>query len=71
MLWTYDRNGERTTYDVCQSPDGTGFELRHKDADGREVVERFSTIEQLNRRLAMLDDSMQRDGWQLAGTSRR
>ncbi len=71
MLWTYDRNGERATYDVCQSPDGSGFELRHRDGEGREVVERFSSIEQLNRRLAMLDDAMQRDGWQLAGTSRR
>ena len=71
MLWTYDRDGERTTYDVCQSADGRGFELRHRDREGREVVEKFDSIEQLNRRLAAIDDALQRDGWQLAGSARR
>ncbi len=71
MLWTYNRAGLETSYEVCQSTDGAGYELTHRFEDRREEFERFNTIEQLNRRIAKIEKELLIDGWSLAGTARR
>jgi hypothetical protein len=71
MLWTYNRAGLQTSYEVCQAADGAGYELKRKYEDGREEFERFNTIEQLNQRIAKIETELLVDGWSLAGTNRR
>jgi hypothetical protein len=71
MLWTYNRAGLQTSYEVCQAADGLGYELKRKYEDGREEFERFNTIEQLNHRIAKIEQELLVDGWSLAGTARR
>lgn len=71
MLWTYNRAGLQTSYEVCQSADGSGYELKRRFEDGREEFERFNTIEQLNQRIAKIEEELLVDGWSLAGTARR
>ena len=71
MLWTYNRAGLQTSYEVCQAADGSGYEIKRKYEDGREEFERFNTIEQLNHRIAKIEIELLVDGWSLAGTARR
>ena len=71
MLWTYNRAGLQTSYEVCQSAEGSGYELKRRFEDGREEFERFNTIEQLNQRIAKIETELLVDGWSLAGTARR
>jgi hypothetical protein len=71
MLWTYNRAGLQTSYEVCQAADGFGYELKRRYEDGREGFERFNTIEQLNQRIAKIEVELLVDGWSLAGTTRR
>jgi hypothetical protein len=67
MLWTYNRAGRWTSYEVCQTHDGKGYEMKRRHEDGEEEFERFSTLEQLNRRIEQLELELLRDGWSLAG----
>ena len=71
MLWTYRRAGRETRYEVCQSADGSGYELKRKHENGREEFERFSTIEQLNQRIRKIEEELLTDGWNLAGGTPR
>lgn len=71
MLWTYNRGERQTSYEVCQSADGSGYELERRFEDGREEFERFNTLEQLNQRIAKIEQELLVDGWSLAGTARR
>ena len=71
MLFTYNKKGRQTSYEVCQSADGSGYELKRKFEDGRVEFERFNTIEQLNQRIAKIEKELLVDGWSLAGTARR
>jgi hypothetical protein len=71
MLWTYQRAGRQTSYEVCQSADGSGYELKRKHENGREEFERFSTIEQLNQRIQKIEMELLTDGWSLAGAASR
>jgi hypothetical protein len=69
MLWTYNREGRQTSYEVCQAADGSGFELKRRHEDGREEFERFTTIEQLTQRIHKLEEELVTGGWSLAGSS--
>ena len=71
MLWTYQRAGRQTSYEVCQAADGSGYELKRKHENGREEFERFSTIEQLNQRIQKIEQELLKDGWSLAGSTPR
>ncbi len=71
MLWTYQRAGRQTSYEVCQSADGSGYELKRKHENGQEEFERFSTIEQLNQRIQKIEQELLSDGWSLAGATPR
>jgi hypothetical protein len=68
MLWTYQLEGRRTSYEVCQSLDGSGYELKRRHEDGREEFETFATLEQLNQRIVSLERELLADGWCLAGS---
>jgi hypothetical protein len=68
MLWTYNRAGRQTSYEVCQTADGAGYELKRRYEDGREESERFNTLEQLNQRIHKIEQELLTDGWSLAGT---
>jgi hypothetical protein len=67
MLWTYNRAGRQTSYEVCQAADGSGYELKRRHEDGREEFERFNTLEQLNLRIQSIEQELLTDGWSLAG----
>jgi hypothetical protein len=71
MLWTYNRGGRQTSYEVCQAADGSGYELKRRYEDGHVVLERFSTLEQLNHRIQGIEAELVDGGWSLAGTARR
>jgi hypothetical protein len=71
MLWTYERTGKQTEIEVRAALAGDGFELRRKDADGREIVETFPSPEELNRRMMKIEADLVADGWCLAGATRR
>lgn len=71
MLWTYQLEGRRTSYEVCQSPDGSGFELKRRHDDGREEIETFATLEQLNQQIVKIERQLLADGWSLAGSVQR
>jgi hypothetical protein len=68
MLWTYHRDGSQTSYEVNQSADGKHFELTRHHDDGREVVETFEELDQLNARIRQLRDELDAKGWSLAGS---
>jgi hypothetical protein len=68
MLWTYNRAGRQTSYEVCQTADGSGYELKRRYEDGREELERFNTLEELNQRIQTIEQELLTDGWSLAGT---
>jgi hypothetical protein len=67
VLWTYQRGGRQTSYEVCQALDGPGFELKRRHDDGREELETFATLEQLHRRIVAIQGELMTDGWSLAG----
>jgi hypothetical protein len=67
MLWTYQRAGRWTSYEVCQTNDGQGYEMKRRHEDGEEEFERFTTLEQLNRRIQKIEIELLSDGWSLAG----
>jgi hypothetical protein len=69
MLWTYHRQGLRTSYEVNQSADGACFELKRRHDDGREECETFNTLTDLDRRIADLRDELVGAGWMLAGAA--
>jgi len=71
MLYTYERDGKQAGVEVCAAITGSGFELRRRDADGREIVETFQSVEELNRRRLKVEGDLLADGWSLAGTMRR
>jgi hypothetical protein len=70
MLWTYQLDGRRTSYEVCQCSEGSGYELKRRHADGREECETFGTLEQLNQRIINIERQLLADGWSLAGSVR-
>jgi len=70
MLWTYNRAGRQTSYEVCQSADGSGYEVKRRHEDGREELVRIHTLDQLNRHIQTIEIELLRDGWSLAGTGR-
>ena len=69
MLWTYNRAGRQTSYEVCQTADGSGYEVKRRYEDGREELERFHTLEQLNQRIQTIEQELLSGGWSLAGAS--
>jgi hypothetical protein len=71
MLWTYERNGKETAIEVSAAATGKGFELRRKDPHGSEIVERFESVEELNRRMMKIEADLLSGGWFLAGAARR
>jgi hypothetical protein len=71
MLWTYKRAGRQTSYEVCQSADGAGYEVKRRHEDGREEFVRLQTLDQLNFHIQSIELELIRDGWSLAGTPRR
>ncbi len=68
MLWTYQRAGRQTSYEVCQSADGGGYELKRRHEDGREECERFHNLDQLNHRIHKIEVELLSGGWLLAGS---
>jgi hypothetical protein len=70
MLWTYMRDGKQSQVEVRRALDGPGFELRHRDAQGREVIETFTSLDRLNRRVESIERRLAGDGWSLAGALR-
>ena len=70
MLWTFEKEGEKRVVEIRSSGDGRGFELRRLDTDGREVIEKFDTAEELRRRMTNVETELLKDGWSLAGTKR-
>jgi hypothetical protein len=71
MLWTYHLDGRQTSYEVCQSDHGSGFELRWCHEDGREECETFASMDQLNGRILAIEKRLLGEGWCLAGAVRR
>jgi hypothetical protein len=71
MLWTFNRAGRQTSYEVCQTADGSGYELKRRHEDGRDEIERFHMLEQLNQRIQKIEHELLSDGWSLAGTVHR
>ena len=71
MLWTSNRAGRQTSYEVCQALDGSGYEVKRRHEDGREEFVRLHTLEQLNHHIQKIELELIRDGWSLAGTPRR
>lgn len=67
MLWTYNRGKRRTSYEVCQSSDGAGYELKRRHEDGREECERFHSLDQLNQRISKIETELLSGGWILVG----
>jgi hypothetical protein len=67
MLWTYLLNGRQTSYEVNQSADGVHFELKRRHDDGREEVETFEHLNELDGRIRQLRDELNAAGWSLAG----
>jgi hypothetical protein len=70
MLYTYEKDGKVTAIEICSATTGKGFELRRKDATGREIVETFTSAEELNRRLIKIETDLLADGWFLGGAAR-
>jgi len=70
MLWTFERRGCKRLIEIRWSVDVNGYELRHIDADGREVTEWFSSLGELSRRMVRVEKELCEDGWSLAGSVR-
>jgi hypothetical protein len=70
MVYTYEKDGKVTAIEICSAITGKGFELRRKDATGREIVETFTSAEELNRRLMKIETDLLADGWFLGGAAR-
>jgi hypothetical protein len=68
MLWTYQLDGRRTSYEVCRTSDGSGYELKRRFENGTEEYEIFSSLDQLNDRIYKLERQLLADGWCLAGS---
>ena len=68
MLWIYKRDGRQTSYEVCQCADGPGYELKRRYEDGREELETFATLEQLNQRIVKIQRELATDGWKITGS---
>lgn len=71
MLWTYNRAGRRTSYEVSHSADGCSYELKRHLDNGGEECETFPTLARLNERMQQLEKQLLADGWSLAGALRR
>jgi hypothetical protein len=71
MLWTYLLDGRQTSYEVNQSADGVHFELKRRHDNGREEVETFQHLSELDGRIRQLRDELDAAGWSLAGTGPR
>ena len=70
MLWTFERNGVKRLVEVRAAMDGNGYELRRLDVEGREVIERFQSAEELSRRVSKVEKDLLEDGWSLAGAAK-
>ena len=71
MLFTYNKKDRQTSYEVCQSVDGSGYELNRRFDDGHEELEIFTSVDLLNQRINNIEEQLRSDGWSLAGGVRR
>ena len=71
VLFTYNKKDRQTSYEVCRSADGAGYELNRRFDDGHEEIETFASVELLNQRIDNIEEQLRSGGWSLAGGLRR
>ena len=62
VFWWFERNGTYLRCEALNSPDG-GYELRIRDPDGTERIERFPGSAELTRRQRAVEDELTAEGW--------
>jgi hypothetical protein len=63
MMWLWERAGQRLTYEVRPSSDGTAYELTITYPDGTEESERIEQPTELLERSFTLKDRLTGEGW--------
>jgi hypothetical protein len=65
MIWFFDREGQRLSYEIRRTDVGDGYELVVTHPDGHTEVERMDEPSDLLKRCAELGETLREDGWRV------
>jgi hypothetical protein len=65
MIWFFDREGQRLTYEIRRTDVGDGYELVVTHPDGRTEVEQMEEPSELLKRCAELAETLKHEGWRV------
>jgi hypothetical protein len=67
MIWFFEREEARLSYEIRTATEGTEYELVITHPDGSQQVEAFSDTSVLMERSVNLRDNLHAQGWQPPG----
>ena len=65
MIWLFDRDGEKITYEICRDESGAGFMLVMTSTSGHKRVDRIAHPTELIERCAEQMRQLQDEGWKV------
>ena len=65
MIWIFERQHARLTYEIRRATEGTEYELVITHSDGTQQVEAFTDASMLMERSARLRGSLVAQGWRV------
>lgn len=65
MIWFFERQQARLSYEIRRATEGTEFELVITHPDGSQQIEAFTDASTLMERSVNLRDSLAAQGWRI------
>lgn len=65
MIWFFERQQARLSYEIRRATEGTEYELVITNPDGSQQVEAFTDAALLMERSARLRDALLNQGWRV------
>jgi hypothetical protein len=65
MIWLFDREGERLSYEICRNEKGTGYLLVLTATDGQKQVEHVNQPSELIERSIDQLRQLREAGWKV------